>query len=94
MVESGAGTPAEWFCEQQPERHIAVGFAGGLPLAGRSIGCALRSTSWTRLPVLAKELYPPFGVVTGSNSGGTTKALQLLVPTVGWEAFLLAFFRR
>jgi len=41
MVESGAGSPAEWFCEQQPERHFTVGFAGGLPLAGRSIGSVL-----------------------------------------------------
>ncbi len=65
MVESGAGAPAEWFCEQQPERQsFAVGFAGSLPLAGRSIGDVLR---W---PVLAKELCPPsrgrwleFGVV-------------------------------
>jgi hypothetical protein len=62
MVESGAGAPAEWFCEQQPERRFAVGFAGGLPLAGQSIGDVLR---W---PVLAKELCPPCAAA-GSNSG-------------------------
>jgi hypothetical protein len=86
MVESGAGAPAEWFCEQQPERRFAVGFAGSLPLAGRSIGdvfyvgpCSLRS-------------YVRHARPLARIRGGTTKAFTASRPNSGMRGFFYWVF--
>lgn len=93
MVESGAGVPAEWFCEQQPERRLILmcrRVCREPPVSGAEHRS--RYPTMTRLARARRGAVFRLARVNGSNSGGTTKATELLVPTVGWEAFFVGIF--